>query len=291
LSWRCQCYPQITKQSSKVRQDWFQQLFPFVDNDDQGAKQGFKMLMNPYAEAQSCIFALQLIDMKTAIVTGASGNMGQAVVKKFIESGFHVTGTVIPNDPVKMEITDKNFDTVTADLMNEDAAAEFVNGLAAKQGSIDAAVLTVGGFAMGKIADTRTSDIQKQIKLNFDTAYNVARPVFNQMMKQGSGRIFLIGSKPGSDAHQSKGMVAYGLAKSLIFRLAEMINDEAKGKNVVCNVIVPSTIDTPQNRNAMPDADFSKWVKPEAIAEIIYFYCTEEAAVLREPVIKIYNNV
>ena len=85
-------------------------------------------------------------------------------------------------------------------------------------------------------------------------------------------------------------MVAYSLAKSLIFRLAELMNDEAKGKNIVTSVVVPSTIDTPQNRKAMPDADFSNWVKPEAIADAIYFYCTDEAAVLREPLIKVYNN-
>ena len=109
-------------------------------------------------------------------------------------------------------------------------------------------------------------------------------------MKQNSGRIFIIGSKPGLSSVNSKGMVAYGLAKSLIFRLAELMNAEAKGTNVVVSVIVPSTIDTPQNRKSMPDADPAKWVKPEAIADVIYFYCTDAAAVLREPVIKMYNN-
>ncbi len=228
--------------------------------------------------------------MKTVIVTGASGNMGQAVVKKFLAEGFHVVGTLIPNDPVKIEIDHKNFETVTADLMNEEAAAGMVRSIVAAQGSIDVAVLTVGGFAMGTIADTRTADINKQIRLNFETAYNVARPVFAQMMQQGSGRIFLIGSRPGSAMGHSKGMVAYGLAKSLIFRLAELMNGEAKGTQVVTSVLVPSTIDTPQNRASMPDADFSKWVQPEAIAGVIYFYCSPDAAVLREPVIKVYNN-
>jgi len=79
------------------------------------------------------------------------------------------------------------------------------------------------------------------------------------------------------------------LAKSLIFRLAELMNDEAKGKNVVTNVVVPSTIDTPPNRKAMPDANFDNWVKPEAIADVIYWHCTNEAAVLRENILKVYN--
>jgi len=85
-------------------------------------------------------------------------------------------------------------------------------------------------------------------------------------------------------------MVAYGLAKSLLFRLTEMMNIEAKGKNIVASIVVPSTIDTPQNRESMPKADFNSWVSPEAIASIIYFHCTEEAAALRETVIKVYNN-
>jgi len=110
------------------------------------------------------------------------------------------------------------------------------------------------------------------------------------MLKQNNGRIFIIGSRPGLDAKSGKGMIAYGLGKSLIFRLAELMNDEAKGTNVVITVVVPGTIDTPQNRKAIPGSDPDNWVKPEAIADIIYFYASDMAAVLREPVIKVYNN-
>lgn len=228
--------------------------------------------------------------MKTAIITGASGNLGQAVVKKFLAEGYHITSTVIPNDPVAIGINGKNFQTAVVDLMKEDAAQKFADLIVAGHKTIDVAILTVGGFAMGNIADTKTSDIAKQYQLNFETAYNIARPVFVQMMKQGSGRIFLIGSRPGLDMKHSKGMVAYGLGKSLVFRLAELMNEEAKGTDVVVSVVVPSTIDTAQNRAAMPKADFSKWVKPEAIADIIYFHCSEQGGVLREPVIKVYGN-
>jgi NAD(P)-dependent dehydrogenase (short-subunit alcohol dehydrogenase family) len=228
--------------------------------------------------------------MKTAIVTGASGNLGQAVVNKFLAEGIKVTGTVMNNDPVKVDTSNPDFETVVADLMNEDNAKEFVAGVISKYKSLDIAVLTVGGFAAGKIAETKTADVMKQYKLNFETAYNVARPVFTQMINQGSGRIFMIGSKPGLDSKNGKGMVAYGLGKSLIFRLAELMNDEARGQNVVTSVVVPSTIDTPQNRKAMPDAKFESWVKPEDIANVIFFHCTDKAKVLREPVIKVYGN-
>ena len=143
---------------------------------------------------------------------------------------------------------------------------------------------------MGSLEKTSSAEIMDQYKLNFETAYHVARPCFTQMMKQQSGRIFLIGSKPGLSSAFSKGMIAYGLVKSLIFRLAELMNDEAKGKNVVTNVIVPSTIDTPENRHSMPDADFGKWVKPEDIASVIFYYCADQASILRENIIKVYNN-
>lgn len=228
--------------------------------------------------------------MKTILVTGASGNMGQAVARKFLKEGFRVTGTVIPNDPVRIGIDDPAFHTSTANLMDEEAAAAMVKEISAKNGSIDAAVLTVGGFAMGDIAATSSADILKQYKLNFETAYHVARPVFAQMLQQGQGRIFLVGSRPGLDMQQGKGMTAYALGKSLVFRLAELMNEEAKGTNVVTIVVVPSTIDTPLNRASMPGADFSKWVSPDAIADAIYFYCSDAASALREPVLKLYNG-
>ncbi len=227
---------------------------------------------------------------KTAIVTGTSGNMGQAVVKKFLAEGYNVVGTIIPNDPVPFEVDDAKLEKVVVDLMNEDDSAKFVQNVITKYGTVDVVVLTVGGFAMGKIGDTKTADIYKQYKLNFETAYNIARPAFVQMMQQANGRIFIVGSKPGLSAKDGKGMVAYGLGKSLIFRLAELMNDEAKGHNVVTSVVVPGTIDTAQNRKSMPDAKFDNWVKAEAIADAIYFYCTEAASALREPLIKLYNN-
>ncbi len=228
--------------------------------------------------------------MKVAIVTGASGNMGLAVVRKFIDEGYYVIGTVIPNDPAPMDFPSDKLEKAVVDLTSEDDSQTFVDTILEKHKCIDAAVLTVGGFAMGKIAETKTADIAKQYKLNFETVYNVARPVFAQMMKQSNGRIFIVGSKPGLDAKDGKGMVAYGLAKSLVFRLAELMNDEAKGTNVVTSVVVPSTIDTPFNRKSTPAADFNSWVKPEAIADVIYWHCMPEASSLREPILKVYNN-
>lgn len=217
--------------------------------------------------------------MRTAVVTGASGNLGQAVVQKFLSEGYAVegTGSLLMDAP--------HFHSVSVDLVNEEAAAEWVQVVINKHKTIDVAVLTVGGFAMADIAGTSTAMIGQQYRLNFETAYNVARPVFVQMIKQGTGTIFLIGSKAGMEAANSKGMIAYGLSKSLLFRLAELMNEEAAGTAVNTMVIVPSTIDTPQNRAAMPAADFSKWQTPETIADIIFSNTKHKDS--RSPVIEL----
>lgn len=225
---------------------------------------------------------------KTVIVTGASGNLGQAVIKKFLAEGHRVVGTVLHNDPVNL--AEGGLARKTADLSDEEDAGRFVESVITEYGGIDVAVLTVGGFAMGKIGDTKAADILKQYQLNFETAYHIARPVFLQMLEQNGGRIFLVGSRPGLDAKSGKGMIAYSLAKSLIFRLADLMNEEGKAHQVVTNVIIPSTIDTPQNRKSMPDADFSSWVRAEEIADIIYFYSGDDARSLREPLLKVYGN-
>lgn len=226
---------------------------------------------------------------KTLIITGSAGNLGQAVAKKFIDNDYNVIGTVRKKQEQKI-YNEKKVEEVELDLSLEEDCQKFVDRVVEKNKVIDVAVLTAGGFTMGDISKTKTSDIMKQYQLNFETAYNIARPVFIQMMKQNNGRIFLIGSRAGSDTSKAKGVTAYSLSKSLLFRLAELMNTEAKNKNVIVSVIVPSTIDTPQNRESMPDADFSSWVSPSQIADVIYFYSGDKADVIRDPVIKIYNR-
>jgi short-subunit dehydrogenase len=102
--------------------------------------------------------------------------------------------------------------------------------------------------------------------------------------------LVFVGGRPALKPEQGKGMIAYALSKSLLFKLAEFLNAEAKGKNVVASVIVPSTIDTAENRKSMPDANPANWVKAEQIAEVLEFICSEEGSIVREPVYKVYNN-
>jgi NAD(P)-dependent dehydrogenase (short-subunit alcohol dehydrogenase family) len=228
--------------------------------------------------------------MKTVVITGASGNLGSAVTKIFLERGYRVIITVT-NDSKNREIArDEKLEVHVVDLMNEEESGAFVQKVLSTHGRVDAVLLLVGGFKMGSVAKTSTGDIHAQIALNFNTAYNVARPLFGHMMEKGSGRIVFVGSRPALEASAGKNMIAYGLSKSLLFKLADYMNAEAKGKNVVATVVAPSTIDTEINRKAMPNANPDDWVRPEALAGILEFLVSEGGTPLRETVLKVYNN-
>jgi short-subunit dehydrogenase len=206
--------------------------------------------------------------MKSAIVTGASGNLGKAVVEQLLKSGYRVSGTgFLPADYT-------GYTGARIDLTDEVATEDWVRSVI-QAGELETAVLTVGGFAMGDIASTRSADIKEQINLNFTTAYHVARPVFSHMKEQGKGTIFLAGSQAGMEAEKNIGVTAYGLSKSLLFRLADLMNLEAAGTAVKVFVVVPFIIDTPQNRSSMPEADMTNWQTPAEIAERIYSYVIE----------------
>ncbi len=223
---------------------------------------------------------------KNILITGASGNLGQALVAKFMKQGDQVIATDSPGRIMHQE----GVSGYEADLASEKSVQEVVARIIQQHSTIDAVILTVGGFAMGSLMETNLESVKKMITLNFDTAYNVVQAVFPLMVKQGGGRIVLVGARPALLASAGKAMIAYALSKSLVFKLSELINAEGKDKNIVCTVIVPSTIDTPANRKAMPDASFSDWVTPAQIAESVAFLLSEAGNPLREPILKLYGN-
>ena len=223
--------------------------------------------------------------MKKIIITGANGNLGSAVTKFFLEKGYTLITTVHNEDAKKEMPQHPNLEVEAVNLVNEPEAASFVQKVIASHGTIDAALMLVGGFTAGKIENTKTEDIKNQIALNFETAYNITQPLYQHMLQNGYGRLVFIGARPALQAADGKNLVAYALSKSLLFKLAEFINEDAKGKNITATVVVPSTIDTPPNRKDMPDA-----VKAEDLAEILEFVCSDKATALRETVLKVYNN-
>jgi NAD(P)-dependent dehydrogenase (short-subunit alcohol dehydrogenase family) len=225
----------------------------------------------------------------TIIVTGAAGNLGTAVVERLLQDHEHLSLTVGPNAD-RDRIPPGNWSAETVDLMNEQAAAAYVERTGEQFDRIDAAVLLVGGYAPGGLAETDGAAIQKMYRLNFETAYFMVRPLLARFKAQGGGRFVFIGSRPALDPSGGKNLVAYTLSKGMVSHLAELINAEGKEDNIVASVIAPSTLDTPLNREAMPAADFDQWVPPARIADTIAFLLSPAGRMLREPVVKIYNR-
>lgn len=226
--------------------------------------------------------------MKNVLITGASGNLGKAVVERFLQEDDQV---IVASSGKSASQNAQKVASFEADLTREDSAAAMVQQILTEHKTIDAAVLLVGGFAFGGLQESDGSLLDKMIALNFNTAYFVARPVFRQMMMQpGGGRIILIGARAALQPKDGKNMVAYSLSKSLLFKLAELLNAAGEAKNVTTSVIVPSTIDTEANRKAMPEADFSKWVDPKEIADAIAYICSPRATALRQTVFKMYGQ-
>ena len=228
--------------------------------------------------------------MKTVIITGGNGNLGLTVTQKFLDSDYNVITTVI-NEAAKNDLpVHKNLQVEVVNLTNESETASFIASVIERYKQVDAALMLVGGFAMGNITTTSGADLGKQFALNFDTAYFTTRPLFQHMLNNGSGRLVYIGARPALDAKSGKDLLAYALSKSLLFKLADFLNEEAKGKNVTATVVVPSTLDTPGNRQNIPGADPADWVKPEQIADLLELVTSEKGSPLREAVLKVYNN-
>ena len=227
---------------------------------------------------------------RTVLISGASGNLGAGVLQKFLEEDFQIAALDSPRSASSINETTQ-LRSFPVDLMDEKRVGEVVEEVFSVFGSIEMAVLTVGGFARGDLEGTGLEDFDKMYRLNFVTAYSVARQLYLRMRKQdGGGQIVFIGSRPAIHPDQAKNMIAYSLTKSLVFRLAEVINEAGREVNVTASVVIPSIIDTPQNRSTMPDADFSKWVSPLNIAENIHHLTTPSGRKLRESMIKIYGD-
>ena len=227
---------------------------------------------------------------KTILITGANGGLGAVTVKTFLDKGYKVIAVDQSGTHLGFAASHDNFELRSVDATDEKAVSTFLEEVIELYDNVDGALLLVGGFAMGDIAATDGAAIRKMFSLNFETAYFFARPLFQHMLQKGYGRIAFMGARPAVKAEQGKAAIAYSLTKSLLFRLAELLNATAKGKNVVASVVAPSTIDTPVNRKSMPDADFSAWVNPAEIASLLEFICSDQGNALREPIYKIYNN-
>ncbi|HMG83274.1 MAG TPA: SDR family NAD(P)-dependent oxidoreductase [Ferruginibacter sp.] len=226
---------------------------------------------------------------KNIIISGAAGGLGRDVVKKLSNSGYALS-LIVDEKSINLfnDLPDQFSEAV--DLLDEKAAAAFVQKAITTKGGIYAAVLLVGGYAPGDLENATDADIRKMVDLNFITAFHVVKPLLAYFEKQGAGQIILVGSKAALVASEGAKSFAYALSKSMVISLADMINANKKYPKITASVIVPSTMDTPLNRKEMPDADFTKWVPTKDVAETIDFILGTAGSNLRHTVLKIYNE-
>ncbi|SEJ70823.1 NAD(P)-dependent dehydrogenase, short-chain alcohol dehydrogenase family [Cyclobacterium xiamenense] len=223
---------------------------------------------------------------RNIIITGSAGNLGRAVVSKFKREGFHVIAVIEPDSGHEVEEAD---DTYQVDVTDESSVAAFAKEYQLQYGDLECVALLVGGFGMGGIENTGTKDLEKMIRLNFFSAFNMVKNFLPIMKKANNGTFLFVGAKPALQPNEGKDVVAYALSKGLVIDLAEFIANETADLKVRSHVFVPSIIDTPPNRESMPDADFGQWVKPAEIAEAMHYAATNTA--LRNMTFKLYGGV
>lgn len=156
-------------------------------------------------------------------------------------------------------------------------------------GTIDCLVHTAGGFQMGEsVAEITDESLDYLLDLNLKTTVNITRAVIPHMISNKSGRIVTIGARPGVEGKARMG--AYSASKAAVLRLTESMAAELKGKGINVNSLIPGTIDTPQNRKAMPSADTSRWVSPDSLADVIYFLCSSGARDIHGAAIPVFGG-
>lgn len=226
---------------------------------------------------------------KTIIITGANGHLGRAVVDRLLTDGWTVEAVLGPWG--ELDTDRERLHCQAMDLLDEGAVHDYLDAVRRRHARIDGAALIAGGFAMDALPDTSTEALDKMIDLNFRTAFHLVRPLYRQFAKQdGGGRFVFIGARPAFHPGSGSGAFAYALSKGMLRHLAELINAGPHQQAVRAAVIAPSIIDTPANREAMPDSDFDDWVPPARIAEGIRFLLSDAGYMLHHPVLEIYHR-
>ncbi len=223
---------------------------------------------------------------RNIIITGSAGNLGRAVVSKFKREGFKVIAVIEPDSGHEVEDAD---DTYQVDVTDEPSVEAFSKEYQMQYGDLECVALLVGGFGMGGIESTSTKDLDKMIRLNFFSAFNMVKYFLPLMKKANNGTFLFVGAKPALQPDEGKDVLAYALSKGLVIDLAEFTANETVKLKVRSHVFVPSIIDTPQNRESMSKADFGQWVKPSEIAEAMHYAATN--ASLRNMTFKLYGGV
>jgi NAD(P)-dependent dehydrogenase (short-subunit alcohol dehydrogenase family) len=213
------------------------------------------------------------MDGKVVVVTGALGALGKVVAETAMARGAHVAG--LDHAPSQLPATAARIELGGVDLSDAAQARKAIDAVVAHLGRCDVLINIAGGFAFETVAEGDPKTWQRMYALNVLTALNASRSAIPHLTASPSARIVNIGAMGALQA--GAGMGAYAASKAGVHRLTEALAAEWKGK-ITVNAVLPSTIDTPANRASMPKADFSKWVTPQELAEVILFLASDAAS-------------
>jgi NAD(P)-dependent dehydrogenase (short-subunit alcohol dehydrogenase family) len=231
---------------------------------------------------------------QVALVAGGTGGLGRVVSLAFLKESARVV--VTSQRPEELDALKSaaganaaQLEGFLVDVTDEAAVRQFVEKILGQHGRLDILVNTVGGYAGGtKLWDLETKVFDQMLALNLRSGYALSRAAVRAMLKKGGGAIVNVAAKAAFD--HAAGAAAYAASKSAAVAMLDSLAADLKGSGIRANTILPSIIDTPANRKAMPTADFSKWPKPEDIARVILFLCSDDAKVIHGAAVPVYGG-
>jgi NAD(P)-dependent dehydrogenase (short-subunit alcohol dehydrogenase family) len=226
------------------------------------------------------------MDERVAIVTGGLGALGSTVARAAADRGMRVA--VIDHAPPLAE-TPHALVLGGVDLADAGAARAAIDEVASKLSRIDVLLNIAGAFRWTTLEGSGPEDWGRLFRINVQTAANACRAAIPALKASGSGRIVNVGA--GAAERAGAGMGPYAAAKSGVHRLTESLAEELKAHGITVNAVLPSIIDTPQNRVDMPKADFAAWVRPRELAEVMLFLASAEASAVTGALIRVSGRV
>jgi NAD(P)-dependent dehydrogenase (short-subunit alcohol dehydrogenase family) len=223
---------------------------------------------------------------KRVAITGSGGSLGSAMVREALKSGARVAA--LDRSEFSPGAAEGAVLLGGIDLTKPEDSQRALAAAAERLGGLDALVNIAGGFKWEKIASGGIEVWDQMYAINLRTAVNATRAALPFLTHEG-GRIVNVGSLAA--AHAGAGMGAYAASKSGVARLTEALAEELKDQGVTVNAVLPSIIDTPANRKDMPNADFTRWVRPEALAGVILFLLSDAASVVTGALIPVAGRV
>jgi NAD(P)-dependent dehydrogenase (short-subunit alcohol dehydrogenase family) len=219
----------------------------------------------------------------TVLVAGGTGALGEAVVSDLHDAGWACAATwMVARE--RERLTSLPVDLIEADLLDADAAQAAVDAV----DELEAVVNLVGGFGMGpKVHDVDPEEFDRLLRLNLMPAFNLARAAMPSLIKR-SGAFVGVGAKAALEPFG--GAAGYITGKAALLAFVKVLDAEYRKEGVRCNAILPSVIDTPANRESMPNADWSTWVPPAEIAKVIRFLVSEESRPTSGALIPVYGR-